>query len=91
MIQRGKIHEVAIPRVWGEPSDHTTNCYFCMVDPFKHRTRRNAPSILYPDIPSSIALVPNSADLPVLTPPARSEPSEEESSISKDTEGSEED
>ncbi|XP_058862618.1 uncharacterized protein LOC131704953 [Acipenser ruthenus] len=25
----------AIPRIWREPTDHSSNCYFCMVDPSK--------------------------------------------------------
>src|SRR6218665_1264630 len=47
----------AIPRIWPQPTDHSSNCYFCMVDPTKHRTGKNAPQIIYPDIPSYIAPV----------------------------------
>ena len=66
----------AIPRVWREPSNHLTDCYFCMVDPSKRRKGKNAPSIKYPDIPSSIAPVPhNTTDLPVPRPPLRDESS----------------
>ena len=50
----------AIPRIWREPTDHTNNCYFCMVDPSKRQTGKNAPAIVYPSIPSSIAPVPHS-------------------------------
>ncbi|XP_061409989.1 uncharacterized protein LOC133344059 [Lethenteron reissneri] len=49
----------AIPRIWQEPTDHSSNCYFCMVDPFKRRTGNNAPAITYLDLPSSIAPVPH--------------------------------
>ena len=35
----------AIPRIWREPSNHLTDCYFCMVDPSKRRKGKNAPSI----------------------------------------------
>ncbi|KAL6481179.1 hypothetical protein MHYP_G00092590 [Metynnis hypsauchen] len=45
----------AVPRIWREPTDHSTNCYFCMVDPSKRRTGKNATPVTYPDIPSSIA------------------------------------
>src|SRR6218665_1140592 len=23
----------AVPRIWLQPTDHSSNCYFCMVDP----------------------------------------------------------
>ena len=66
----------AIPRVWLEPSNHLTDCYFCMADPNKRRKGKNAPSIKYPDIPSSIAPVPhNTTDLPVPQAPLRDESS----------------
>ena len=55
----------AIPKIWHEPTNHTNDCYFCMVDPSKRRTRKNASEIVYPSIPSSIAPVPHSDQLPV--------------------------
>ena len=62
----------AIPRIWREPSNHYTDCYFCMVDPTKRRKGKNAPPIEYLNIPSSIAPVPhNTIDLPVPQPPTR--------------------
>src|SRR6218665_3488659 len=45
----------AIPRIWPQPTDHSSNCYFFMVDPTKRRTGKKVPQILYPDVPSSIA------------------------------------
>ena len=52
----------AIPHIWCEPSNHYTDCYFCMVDPTIQRKGKNAPPIVYPNIPSSIALF-------LITPP----------------------
>ena len=76
----------AIPRIWREPSDHHTDCYFCMVDPTKRRKGKNAPPIEYPDIPSSIAPVPhNNTDLPVPQLPMRVQSDSEEAS-SEDSE-----
>ena len=58
----------AIPRIWQEPTNHTNDCYFCTVDPSKRRTAKNASAIVYPSIPSSIAPVPHSDQLPVPIP-----------------------
>src|SRR6218665_1263833 len=75
----------SIPRIWPQPTDHSSNCYFCMVDPTKCRTGKNAPQIVYPDIPSSIAPVSHCPELPVPSPPKRDQPSSGDSSKS-DTE-----
>ena len=72
----------AIPRIWRQPTDHAGNCYFCMVDPTKRRTGKNAPQIVYPDIPSSIAPVTHCPELPIPTPPKRDQPSSGDSSKS---------
>ena len=62
----------AIPRILRKPSDHHTDCYFCIVDPTKRRKGKNAPPIEYPDIPLSMAPVPyNTTDLPVPQSPSR--------------------
>ncbi|XP_061421547.1 uncharacterized protein LOC133350810 [Lethenteron reissneri] len=63
----------AIPSIWQEPTDHSSNCYFCMVDPSKRRTGKNAPAITYPN-------------LPVPTPLGREQRSLEESSKSESEE-----
>ncbi|XP_061411305.1 uncharacterized protein LOC133344987 [Lethenteron reissneri] len=76
----------AIPRIWWEPTDHSSNCYFCMVDPSKRGFGKNAPAITYPDLPSPIAPVPHFHELPVPTPPEREQPSLEESSKSESEE-----
>jgi hypothetical protein len=79
----------AIPRVWREPSNHLTDCYFCMVDPTKRRKGKNASPVDYPDIPSSLAPVPhNATDLLVPQPPLREEScsEEEENSVSESQE-----
>ena len=56
------------PRVWLEPTDHSTNCYFCMVDVSKRRKGKNAAPVNYPDIPSSIAPIPHCSKYPVPVP-----------------------
>ena len=80
----------AISRIWREPLNHYTDCYFDMVDPTKRRKGKNAPPIEYPNIPSSIAPVPhNTTDLPVLHSPTRDQPhpAETSSEDSKKEEG----
>ena len=68
---RGKLKSLpfAIPRIWREPQNHVSDCYFCMVDitNFK-RTNRSHIS----DISSSIAPVPHSSDLPIPVPESKS-------------------
>lgn len=53
-----------IPIIWREPTDHPTNCYFCIVGPFKRRPNYNTSPVNYKDIPSLFALILHSADLP---------------------------
>lgn len=49
-----------IPRVWREPSDHLSDCYFCVTVVATGKKKS-----IYPDIPSSRAPVPHSESLPV--------------------------
>ena len=76
----------AIPRIWREPTDHSSNFFFCLVDSSKRQAGKNAPAIIYLDLPSSIAQVPHSPELPVPIPPKGRQPSSEESSKSEDDE-----
>ena len=70
----------AILRIWRQPTDHSSNCYFCMVDPTKRCTGKNAPQIVYPDIPSSIVPAPHCSELSIPTPPKRDQSSSGDSS-----------
>ncbi|XP_076367060.1 uncharacterized protein LOC143255379 [Tachypleus tridentatus] len=83
---RGKkrVMKFAIPRIWREPTNYSSSCYFCMVDPSKRRTGKNASAIMNLDLPSSIAPVSHCAELPVPTPPERKYPSSEESNKSEE-------
>ena len=71
----------AIPRIWREPTDHSSNCYFCMVDPSKRKECSSYHTS--PDLPSSMTPVPHSPELPVLTVPDRNQSPSEEQSISE--------
>ncbi|XP_076355504.1 uncharacterized protein LOC143249474 [Tachypleus tridentatus] len=74
----------SFPRIWREPIDHSSNCYFCMVDPSKRRAGKNASAIMYLDLPSSIATVPHCPELPVPTLPERKQTFSEESRKSEE-------
>ncbi|KAI6655348.1 hypothetical protein LOD99_2183 [Oopsacas minuta] len=53
----------AIPMVWREPQDHTTDCYFCMVNT-KGVGKKSRQTLSYPSIPSAMRPVPHSDRLP---------------------------
>lgn len=74
----------AIPRIWREPSNHHNDCYFCIVDISKYKSVKNRRNLDYPSIPSSIAPVPHSNDLPVPKPPDQYS-TDEESAIKSDS------
>lgn len=61
------------PRVWLEPTDHSTIGFFCMVDVSKRRKEKNAAVVDYPHLPSSIAPIPHCSKYPVPVPPALGE------------------
>ena len=63
-----KVMPFAIPRIWREPRNHVNDCYFCMVDITKFRKTSHRNDIDYPNIPSSMAPVFHSKDLPVPKP-----------------------
>lgn len=72
----------AIPRIWREPQNHYDDCYFCLVDLSKFKSAKNRKKIAYPSIPSSIAPVKHSDELPVpqFDVPKEASSSEEQSS-----------
>lgn len=53
------------PRIWREPTNHHSDCYFCVIDlsPYKKPTDRF--KIQYPSLPSSSAPIPHNKDFPV--------------------------
>ena len=60
------------------------DCYFCMVDISRFRKTKNRHDIAYPSIPSSIAPVPHSSELPL--PKPLSNKAQEDSTASQDME-----
>ena len=59
----------AVPMVWRDQKDHTTDCYFCItkIEGYNQKTKK---SIVYPELPSAIHPVPHSAELPIPKPPS---------------------
>ena len=56
--------------VWREPTDHSSNCYFCMIPPVaKGMSRKKKWTVEYPNIPSALRPVPHEEELPIPVPP----------------------
>ena len=53
-----------IPMTWREPTDHTTDCYFCLVNT-KGIGKDNRHKISYPNIPSAIPPTLHCDELPI--------------------------
>ena len=56
-----------IPMMWREPSNHITDCYFCMTTHNVSKKKRLA--MTYPNIPSAMRPVPYGVGLPVRISP----------------------
>ena len=58
----------AVPMVWREQKDHSSDCYFCLtnISGFSLKSRH---SVQYPNLPSALRLIPHGQDLPIPTPP----------------------
>ncbi|KAK2578077.1 hypothetical protein KPH14_001025 [Odynerus spinipes] len=54
-----------VPMVWREPSDHATDCYFCMTN-ITGFNKKNKRQIVYPNVPSAIRPVLIQEDAPNL-------------------------
>ena len=67
---RGKpvIKWIASPMVWLEPTDHSTDCYFCLTK-IKGFNKNNRSHIKYPNIDTVCRPVPNNPKVPPPNPP----------------------
>ena len=62
----------AVPVVWGNPTDHISDCYFCITPPVSKGLSRNKKlRIQYPNIPSAIRPVSHGEMLPVPKAPEK--------------------
>jgi len=56
--------------VWRAPSNHPTDCYFCMAPPVSEGiTKKRKWTIVYPNIPSALRAVPHGEGISVPEPP----------------------
>lgn len=53
-----------VPMVWREPTNHSDDCYFCLVN-VKGFNKKNKQHLQYPSIPSAIRPVAHSEEIPV--------------------------
>jgi len=59
----------ALLMIWRKPTDHLTDCYFCIAPPLQHGiTKKKKRTVNYPKISSAIRPVPHTEDLPVPVP-----------------------
>ena len=62
-------YAVCVPMVWMVPSNHSTDCYFCIVPPIQNgMSMKKTSTLVYPHIPSAIRPVPHGDGLPVPEP-----------------------
>ena len=59
----------AVPMVWREPQNHTTDCYFCTTN-ITGFNKKNKHNIVYPDCDSALKPVPHDVENPVPVPPS---------------------
>jgi len=67
---KGRCMLFGVPMVWRVPTNHSTDCYFCMMPPIKNgMSMKKKSTLVYPNIPSAIRPVPHGDGLPVPEPP----------------------
>jgi len=68
----GKRHAMAfaVPLVGREPSNHATDCCFCMMPPVSEGiVKKKKWTVVYPNIPSALLAVPHGEGISVPEPP----------------------
>ena len=58
----------AIPMIWREPKDHSTDCYFCTTN-ISGFTSKFKKCITYPNVNSAIRPIPHSEEVVIPKPP----------------------
>lgn len=67
---RGSVKRMgfAVPMIWREPTDHVSDCYFCVTETFGY-SKQSKSQIKYPAVNSVSKPVPHDDDHPVPIPP----------------------
>lgn len=73
----------AIPVIWREPRDHTTDCFFCLTD-IKGISSKTRHTVKYRNLLSATRPVPHSMELPVPEPPQNYLNEDEDQSMTND-------
>ena len=55
--------------IWREPTDHVTDCYFCLTN-IKGFSKKNKSKIVYPSSRSALKPVPHGTDIPIPKAPS---------------------
>ncbi|UYV83317.1 hypothetical protein LAZ67_23000493 [Cordylochernes scorpioides] len=63
-IKGERLMPFAVPMIWREPEDHSSDCYFCLTKT-TGITSKSRHTVEYPDLPSAMRPVPHSDILPV--------------------------
>ncbi|GFV46822.1 uncharacterized protein TNCV_4856871 [Trichonephila clavipes] len=58
----------AIPMIWREPKDHSSDCYFCLTN-IKGIMSKSKHTVVYFDLQSAMRPVPHSEELLIPKPP----------------------
>lgn len=73
LSRKKKSMPFAVLIVWKEPTNHSSDCYFCMAPSVaKGISRKKKWAVEYANIPSALRPVPHGEDLPIPDPPESS-------------------
>ena len=59
----------AVPMIWREPTDHVTDCYFCLTN-IKRFSKKNKSKIVYPSCQFALKPISHVNDIPIPKAPS---------------------
>ena len=60
----------AVSMIWCEPTDHGTDCYFCLTNIKGFSKKKNKSKIVYPSCQSTLKPAPHGTDIPIPKAPS---------------------